>query len=62
MEEEGRDVADVLAGFDVEGRFIGGVAGEEGTGGVQVELYGRKLRVLVRDLRVEDSREGCMWE
>lgn len=47
VEEEGRDVADVLAGFDVEGRFIGGVAGEEGPGGVQVELYGRKLRVLV---------------
>jgi hypothetical protein len=62
VEQEGRDVMDILAGFDVEGGLVGGVAGEEGAGWVKVEFYNRKLSILSRDLGVEEGRDGRMWE
>ena len=55
-------MVDVLAGFDVEGGLVGGVAGEEGAGWVKVEFYNRKLSILPRDLGVEEGRDGRMWE
>ena len=62
MEQEGRDVADMLAGFDVEGGLVGRVAREKGACWVKVEFYGRKLSVLLRDLGVEEGRDGRTWE
>jgi hypothetical protein len=62
VEQEGRDVVDILAGFDVEGGLVGGVAGEEGAGWVKVEFYNRKLSILLRDLCMEEGRDGRMWE
>src|ERR1700730_10900401 len=56
VEQEGRDVVDILAGFDVEGGLVGGVAGEEGAGWVKIDFYDRKLSVLLRDLGVEKGR------
>jgi hypothetical protein len=41
VEQEGRDVVDILAGFDVEGGLVGGEAGEEGAGWMKVEFYNR---------------------
>ena len=55
-------MVDILAGFDVEGGLVGGVAGEEGAGWVKIEFYDRKLSVLLRDLGVEKGRDRRMWE
>lgn len=55
-------MADVLTGFDVEGGFVGGVAGKERVSWVQVEFYSGELRILSRDLGVEEGWDGCMWE
>jgi hypothetical protein len=62
VEQEGRDVVDILAGFDIEGGFVGGVAREEGAGWVKVEYYARKLSVALWDFGVQDGGNGSIWK
>jgi hypothetical protein len=52
VEQEGRDVADILAGFDIEGGLVGGVARNEGAGWVKIEYYARESSVVLRDFGV----------
>lgn len=62
MEQEGRDVADILAGFDIEGGLVGGVARNEGAGWVEIEYYARESSVVLRDFGVQEGGDGSMWK
>ena len=62
MQEERGGVADGGAGFDVQRGFVGGVAAREGEGRVEVDTHGGELGVLVLGLRVQESRDGGVWE
>jgi hypothetical protein len=41
-----------LAGFDIEGGLVGGVARNEGAGWVKIEYYARESSVVLRDFGV----------
>jgi len=62
VEQEGRDVTDILAGFNIEGGLVGGVAREEGAGWVKIEYYARELSVVLRDFGVQEGGDGSMWK
>jgi hypothetical protein len=62
VEQEGRDVTDILAGFNIEGGLVGRVAREEGAGRVKIEYYARELSVVLRDFGVQKGGDGSMWK